>query len=102
MCSKILNNKIIFVGDLKSINLEIVANSYKVLINKKIKIILIGELSTINDYFQKIRFKVKIIELFDINDHYFFMDACIFVFNTGSPPTRATGCFISKNQNIQK
>ena len=105
MYSKILNNKIIFVGDLKSINLEIVANSYKDLINKKIKIILIGELSTINNYFQKIRFKVKIIELFDINDHYFFMDACIFVFNTGSEFTKKSDLILNQikiSNNLSK
>ena len=84
MYTKILNNKIIFIGDTVSANLEIIANSYKYLNNKNTKIILIGDLFSIKNYFFKIKFKINIIELFDINDHIFFSKKSVFVFNTSS------------------
>ena len=84
MSIKLLNNKLIFVGDLKSINLEIIAKSYYYLSKKKIKIILIGDLIQIRDYFVKIRFKIKTLELFHIEDHLNYTNDSIFIFNIGS------------------
>ena len=84
MYTKTLNNKLIFVGDLKSVNLEIIAKSYKQLIKKNIKIILIGNIDETKEYFVKIKFKIKIIELFSIEDHLNFNNKNIFIFNAGS------------------
>ena len=84
MYTKTLNNKLIFVGDLKSVNLEIIAKSYKQLIKKNIKIILIGNIDETKEYFVKIKFKIKIIELFSIEDHLNFNNKNIFIFNVGS------------------
>ena len=63
MYTKTLNNKLIFVGDLKSVNLEIIAKSYKQLIEKNIKIILIGNMDETKEYFVKIKLLKKIINL---------------------------------------
>ncbi len=84
MYTKTSNNKLIFVGDLKSINLEIVAKSYKQLIKKNIKIILIGNIVEIREYFIKIKFKIRIVELFSIEDHLNFNNRNIFIFHIGS------------------
>ena len=84
MYTKTSNNKLIFVGDLKSVNLEIIAKSYKQLIKKNIKIILIGNIDETKEYFVKIKFKIKIIELFSIEDHLNFNNKNIFIFNVGS------------------
>jgi 4-hydroxythreonine-4-phosphate dehydrogenase len=84
MFTKTLNKKLVFVGDLNSINLEIIANSHNYLIKKKIKIILIGNIEEIEKYFNKIKFNVKIVELFDIEDYFNFNESNIFIFNIGS------------------
>jgi 4-hydroxy-L-threonine phosphate dehydrogenase PdxA len=84
MYTKTSNSKLIFVGDLKSINLEIIAKSFKKLISKNIRIILIGNIDEIKKYFVKIKFKVKIIELFSIEDHLNFNNRSVFIFNAGS------------------
>jgi 4-hydroxythreonine-4-phosphate dehydrogenase len=81
MSTKILNNKIIYVGDLKSVNLEIIAKSYNLLIKKKINIILIGDIIKIQNYFLKIKFKTKLIELFDLNEISKYHKKGVFVFN---------------------
>jgi hypothetical protein len=45
MSIKISNKiKLVFVGDLKSINLELIVNSNNYLVKKKIKYILIGDI----------------------------------------------------------
>ena len=84
MSTKALNNKLIFVGDLNSINIEIIAKSYKYLTKKKIKIILVGDIENIKNYFKKIKFRVSIIEIFSIEDHQNFNSKNIFVFDIGS------------------
>lgn len=81
MFTEISNNKIIFVGDIKSINLEIIANSYEHLTHKNIKIILIGDLLKITEYFLKIKFKTNIVELFNISDHLSLNKEAIYVFD---------------------
>ena len=87
MYTEVLNNKLIFVGDLNSINLEIIAKSYKHLTKKNIKIILIGDIDKIQKYFIRIRFKVSIVELFSIEDHLNFNNKNIFIFHAGSNST---------------
>jgi len=87
MYTEVLNNKLIFVGDLNSINLEIIAKSYKHLTKKNIKIILIGDIDEIQKYFIRIRFKVSIVELFSIEDHLNFNNKNIFIFHAGSNST---------------
>jgi 4-hydroxythreonine-4-phosphate dehydrogenase len=84
MYTKTSNNKLIFVGDLKSVNLEIIAKSYKQLTKKNMKIILIGNAHEIKKYFERIKFKVKIIELFNIEDHQNFNSRNVFIFHIGS------------------
>jgi 4-hydroxythreonine-4-phosphate dehydrogenase len=87
MYTKVLNNKLIFVGDLSSINLEIIAKSYKYLTKKNVKIILIGDMDKIQKYFIRIKFKVSIVELFSIEDHLNFINKNIFIFHAGSNST---------------
>ena len=87
MYTEVLNNKLIFVGDLNSINLEIIAKSYKHLTKKNIKIILIGDIDKIQKYFIRIRFRVSIVELFSIEDHLNFNNKNIFIFHAGSNST---------------
>jgi 4-hydroxythreonine-4-phosphate dehydrogenase len=84
MFTKILKNKLIFVGDLKSINLEIIAKSFNYLIKKKIKVILIGDIEEIKNYFSRIKFKKNIIELYSIEDQKKFNEKNIFIFNVDS------------------
>ena len=84
MSIKTLNNKLIFIGDLKSINLEIITKSCSYLFKNNIKIILIGDIIKIEEYFNKIKFKVKILELFNIEDHFNYRNDSIFIFNIGS------------------
>lgn len=84
MYTKISNNKLVFVGDLKSINLEIIAKSHNYLIRKNIKIILIGDIEEISNYFNRIKFKVNIVELFNIEDYLNFHKSNIFIFDACS------------------
>ena len=83
MYTKTLNNKLIFIGDLKSINLEIISNSCNYLFKNNYKIILLGDIIKIREYFDKIKFKIKISELFHINDHFNYANDSIFIFDIG-------------------
>ncbi len=87
MYTEVLNNKLIFVGDLNSINLEIIAKSYKYLTKKNIKIILIGDIDKIQKYFIRIRFRVSVVELFSVEDHLNFNNKNIFIFHASSNST---------------
>ena len=65
MYIKTLNNiKLVFVGDINSINLEIISKSHSYLANKKIKYVLLGNINEITNYFKKINFHQDFIEVF--------------------------------------
>ncbi|MDB9825402.1 4-hydroxythreonine-4-phosphate dehydrogenase PdxA, partial [Alphaproteobacteria bacterium] len=57
---------------------------YDYLLKNNLKIILIGDLIEISKYFFEIKFKTKIIELFDAQDHIHYSNKHIFVFNIGT------------------
>jgi 4-hydroxythreonine-4-phosphate dehydrogenase len=85
MSIKTLNKiKLVFVGDLKSINLEIIAKSHKYLVQEKIKYILIGDIFKIKEYFNKIKIINEVIEIFNFSDIQNIKKNAIFVFNTHS------------------
>ena len=85
MSIKILNKiKLVFVGDLKSINLEIIANSHMYLVQEKIKYILIGDIFKIKQYFNKIKVSNELIEIFNFTDILFIKKNAIFVFDAHS------------------
>ena len=82
MSIKILNKiKLVFVGDLKSINLEIIAKSHKYLVQEKIKYLLIGDIFKIKEYFNKIKINNEVIEIFNLTDILNLKKNTIFVFN---------------------
>jgi 4-hydroxythreonine-4-phosphate dehydrogenase len=85
MSIKTLNKiKLVFVGDLKSINLEIIAKSHKYLVQEKIKYILIGDIFKIKEYFNKIKIINEVIEIFNFSDIQNIKKNAIFVFNIHS------------------
>ena len=57
-----MNKKFVFLGDLDSINLELVCKSHKFLKNK-VKYILLGNINDINDHLKKINSKLRIKEI---------------------------------------
>ena len=85
MFIKALNKiKLVFVGDLKSINLEIIAKSHEYLVQEKIKYILIGDIFKIKEYFDKIKNNNEVIEIFNFKDILNVKKDAIFVFNIHS------------------
>lgn len=100
-----LNNKLVFVGDLYSVNLEIIANSYNYLTKNKIKIILIGDIIEIKKYFYKIKFQRNVIELLSIDDHINFKHNSIFIFNCASNLVNKTNLILNQiriSSNLSK
>ena len=66
-----MKKKIVFIGDIDSINLEIINKSHK-LFKSKIKYILIGNIKEINKYLEKIQSKLGINEIIDpLNFEYY-------------------------------
>ena len=61
------NYKLVYIGDINSINLEIIEKAHNELFLNKIRYILIGNLNEANKYFKKIKTNKKIIEIFDLN-----------------------------------
>ena len=59
-----MNKKFVFLGDLNSINLELVCKSHKFLKNK-VKYILLGNIKDISNYLKKINSKLRIEEIND-------------------------------------
>ena len=57
-----MNKKFVFLGDLDSINLELVCKSHKFLKNK-VKYILLGNIKDISNYLKKINSKLRIKEI---------------------------------------
>ena len=85
MSIKKLNKiKLVFVGDLKSINLEIISKSHMYLVKEQIKYILIGDIYKIKKYFNKIKNKNEVIEIFNFTDILNIKKNNIFVFNLHS------------------
>tara|TARA_Y100001935_G_C17267328_1_gene489906 strand:+ start:349 stop:1251 length:903 start_codon:yes stop_codon:yes gene_type:complete len=59
-----MKNKYVFIGDIDSINLEIISRSHLFLKNK-VKYILLGRHNDIHKYLKKIKSKVKIHQIID-------------------------------------
>ena len=59
-----MNKKFVFLGDLNSINLELVCKSHKFLKNK-VKYILLGNIKDISNYLNKINSNLRIVEIND-------------------------------------
>ena len=59
-----MKNKYVFIGDIDSINLEIISRSHLFLKNK-VKYILLGRHNDIHKYLKKIKSKVKINQIID-------------------------------------
>ena len=64
MPSKILNKKYVFIGDIHSVNIEIICKSFKIL-KKKTHYILIGNIKDLQKYLYKINSKIEIKEIID-------------------------------------
>ena len=66
-----MKKKIVFIGDIDSINIEIINKSHK-LLKSKIKYIFIGNIKEINKYLEKIQSKLGINEIIDpLNFEYY-------------------------------
>ncbi len=64
MPNKPLNKKYVFLGDVHSINIDIICKSFKIL-KKKTIYILIGNIKDLKKYLFKIKSKIEIKEIFD-------------------------------------
>ena len=59
-----MKKKFVFLGDLDSINLELIHNSHKYLKNK-VKYILLGNIKDASKYLRKINSKLEINEIYN-------------------------------------
>ncbi len=78
-----MNKKYVFVGDLNSINLEIIVKSHRK-ISKKIKYILIGDRNEIKNYLKKVNSILKINEILDPFKFYDYKIGSLNIFNIKS------------------
>ncbi len=62
--SKKITEKYIFLGDINSVNIEIICKAFPKLKNKT-KYIVVGNIKEVNKYIKKINFNLKINEIFD-------------------------------------
>ena len=89
--------KLVYVGDLNSINLEIIANSHSYLVKKKIKYILIGDITKIKKYFSVIKNdSIKLIEVFNFTDIFYIKRNAIFIFDLQSKQLEKSDLIINQ------
>ena len=75
-----MKNKYVFLGDINSINVEIISKSHTAL-KGKLKYILIGNINDANKYLLRIKSKLKINEILNPLDFGEFNDRFINIFN---------------------
>ncbi|MFL2534062.1 MAG: 4-hydroxythreonine-4-phosphate dehydrogenase PdxA [Alphaproteobacteria bacterium] len=75
-----MKNKYVFLGDVNSINIEIISKSYPVL-KGKLKYILLGNISDLKRYLLRIKSRLKINEILNPLDFGEFNDQLINIFN---------------------
>ncbi|MFL2533751.1 MAG: 4-hydroxythreonine-4-phosphate dehydrogenase PdxA [Alphaproteobacteria bacterium] len=75
-----MKNKYIFLGDMNSVNVEIIAKSYP-LLKGKLKYILLGNIYDLKRYLLRIRSKLKINEILNPLDFGEFNERYINIFN---------------------
>ena len=66
-----MKKKFVFIGDIDSINIELIYKAHKILKNK-VQYILIGNIKDLSKYLNKLQSKLNINEIYDpFNfDHY--------------------------------
>ena len=84
MLIKKSNNKLVFIGDTNSINLEIIEKSHDELYLKNIKYILIGNLDETIKYFKRLKTNKRINEVFDLSQNNYKDKNSINLFNIGN------------------
>ena len=106
MSIKILNKiKLVYVGDLNSINLEIIANSHRYLVQEKIQYILIGDIFKIKQYFNKIKVNHEVTEIFNFTDILLIKKNAIFVFDAHSKQLKKSDLILNQiniSNNLSK
>ena len=106
MYIKTLNNiKLVFVGDINSINLEIISKSHSYLANKKIKYVLLGNINEITNYFKKINFHQDFIEVFSLDDLKYIKNSKICIFDLDTDLTNKSKNIINQlkiSNNLSK
>ena len=75
-----MKKKFVFIGDVESINLEIIQKSHKLLKNK-VKYILIGNIKDINKYLKKIKSNLNINEIINPLDFENYNHNSLNIFN---------------------
>ena len=75
-----MKNKYIFLGDINSVNVEIISKSYP-LLKGKLRYILLGNIYDLKRYLLRIRSKLKINEILNPLDFGEFNERCINIFN---------------------
>ena len=80
MKNKIIKKKYVFLGDLDSINIELICNSFQVLKNKT-KYILIGNLNNLKKYLYKIKSDISINEIINPYDFDICYNYSLNIFN---------------------
>ena len=75
-----MKNKYVFLGDINSINVEIISKSYPALKNK-LKYILLGNINDLNKYLLKIKSQLKINEILNPLDFGEFNGQYLNIFN---------------------
>jgi len=75
-----LKKKLIFLGDLDSINLEIIQKSHSILKNE-VQYILFGNINEISKYFYKLKTNLRINEIYDPINFFNYKKNSINIFN---------------------
>ena len=75
-----MKNKYVFLGDINSINVEIISKSYSSL-RGKVRYILLGNINDLKRYLIRIKSKLKIYEIFNPLDFGEYNDQSINIFN---------------------
>ena len=75
-----MKNKYVFLGDINSINVEIISKSY-ISLKGKVRYILLGNISDLKRYLLRIKSKLKINEILNPLDFGEYNDQYINIFN---------------------
>ena len=75
-----MKKKFIFIGDIDSINLELIHKSHRLLKNK-VQYILLGNINDVNKYLNKLDSKLNINEIINPLDFENYKPSCINLFN---------------------
>lgn len=75
-----MKKKFVFIGDIDSINIEIISKSHKLLKNK-VNYILFGNINDLSEYLKRINCSLKINEIFNPLSFNNYKIECLNIFN---------------------